>query len=133
VALPRFNLLFLGAFAVLALALAAIGIYGVLSYTVAQRTSEIGVRMALGAAAGRIVGLVVREGLTLVAVGLVAGTGGALAATRLMSSLLYGVEPTDPATFVAIAAILSAVAFGAACVPAWRAARLDPLAALRAE
>ncbi len=123
----------IGAFGLLGLALAAVGIYGVLSFHVGQRTQEIGVRLALGAAAGDVVGMVLRQGLRLVAVGMAVGLAAALAATRLLTSLLHGVSATDPATFLAVPALLTAVALLASWLPARRAARVNPMTALRAD
>jgi putative ABC transport system permease protein len=129
----RFNLLLTTLFASLALALAAVGIYGVMAYTVAERTHEIGVRVALGARAGDVVGMIVGRGMRLALFGVAAGVACALAATRLASSLLFGVSATDPLTFAAVALLLVVVALAACIVPAWRATRVDPLDALRQE
>jgi predicted permease len=129
----RFTLVVFAAFALAALVLASIGIYGVLSQVVAQRTHELGVRIALGAQPGDVRRLVIGEGLGLVAAGVAAGLVAAAALTRLMGNLVYGVSPLDPATFGGVAAMLVAVAFAACWVPARRATRADPLAALRAE
>jgi len=129
----RASALLLGSLGGLALVLTAIGIYGVLAYNVAQQTREIGVRMALGATRGNILGMVLRGGLRLVAIGCVIGLVAALALTRLMASLLFGVTPTDPATFVGVSVLLFAVAATACWVPAWRATRVDPMVALRYE
>jgi putative ABC transport system permease protein len=132
----RVNILLIGMmgiFAGVALTLAALGIYGVVSHAVAQRTHEIGVRMALGAAVRDVVGLVVRQGLTPVAVGLGGGLAAGLAVSRLIGSILYGVSPTDPITYAAVVAIVVGVALLACVAPAIRAARVDPLLALRAE
>ena len=123
----------IGLFAGLALLLAVAGIYGVISYAVAQRTREFGVRMALGADTGRVLRLVLGHGVWLVGLGLALGVGGALALTRLLRSLLFGVTPTDPATFAAMAALLGAVAMLACLVPARQATRVDPAIALRHE
>jgi predicted permease len=120
-------------FALLALTLSAIGIYGVLAYTVTQRTREFGIRMALGASAGDVIGMVMRHGVRLAVIGLAIGIGGALAVTRLMSSLLYGVKPTDPAVFGGVAAALMAVAMIASVVPSARVTRIRPATALRHE
>ncbi|HEX7050810.1 MAG TPA: ABC transporter permease [Longimicrobiales bacterium] len=129
----RFTMALLAAFAALAIALAVIGVHGVLSYTVSRRTPEIGIRMALGASHGNVVGLVVGEGLRLALVGLALGIAGALAASRLLRSLLFGVTATDPATFAAVAAAILAAGALASWIPARRAARVDPMAALRNE
>ncbi|HEY1496594.1 MAG TPA: ABC transporter permease [Candidatus Solibacter sp.] len=120
-------------FALLALALSAIGIYGVLAYTVAQRTREFGIRMALGATAGNVVGMVVRHGVRLAALGLAFGIATAFAVTRLMTTLLYGVRPTDPAIFLAVAAALMTVAIIASVIPSFRVTRIRPATALRSE
>ncbi|MEY2562838.1 MAG: hypothetical protein QOH88_1031 [Verrucomicrobiota bacterium] len=130
---PRFNTLLLSIFAGTALLLTAIGIYGVMAYSVAQRTSEIGIRIALGAGKGSIFRLVVGQAMILVAISLAIGLVGALAATRLLNSLLFGVGASDPFTFIAIVLLVSAVAFVAAWLPARRATRVDPIIALRAE
>ena len=130
---PRFNALLLSIFAGTALLLTAIGIYGVMAYSVAQRTNEIGIRIALGAGKNSIFRLVVGQAMTLVAISLVIGLGGAFAATRLLNSLLYGVGASDPVTFIVIVLLVSAVAFVAAWLPARRATRVDPIIALRAE
>jgi putative ABC transport system permease protein len=129
----RFMMLLLGLFALLALVLAAIGVYGVLAYLVAQRTREIGVRMALGATSGRVIDLVVRQGMRLVAIGLVAGFVLALLLGRSLSSLLFGVAPTDLVTLVGVMVVLALVAAVAIWLPARRAVRVDPLTALHQE
>jgi putative ABC transport system permease protein len=121
------------AFAVLSLILAAVGLYGVLSYLVAQRTSEIGVRMALGAQRGEVLRLTLGDGLRPAGLGLVAGLAGGAAAAKMIRDLLYGVQPLDASVFVAVAVILLSVAAAACVMPAWRASRLDPMAALRRE
>ncbi len=130
---PRFNALLLSVFAGVALVLTAVGVYGVMAYSVAQRTGEIGVRMALGAQQGSIFRLVVGEGMTLVAISIGLGLAGALALTRLLSSLLYGVGAWDPLTFGVISLLIVLVAFLACWLPARRAARVNPIEALRAE
>jgi putative ABC transport system permease protein len=129
----RFTMLLLGLFAALALALAAIGIHGVLSYGVAQRTREIGVRVALGAPPWRVVQLVLGEGVLLTLAGLALGLTGAFALTRLLASLLYGTTPTDLAMFTGVPLFLMAVALAAAYIPARRATKVDPVVALRTE
>ena len=129
----RFNLTLVGVFATMALALASLGIYGALAYSVEQRTHEIGIRMALGARTGEVTRMVVGEGFRLAALGVAIGLAGAFALSRLLVNLLFGVEPTDPATYVATAAFLLAVALAACWIPARRAARVDPMVALRYE
>jgi putative ABC transport system permease protein len=129
----RFYSLLLGAFAVLALGLATVGIYGVMSYAVASRTREIGIRLALGAQRGGIFRLVMARGARLAALGILLGTGGALAATSGLEKLLYGVTPTDTLTFVSVATLLGLVALLACWLPARRAMRVDPAVTLRYE
>jgi len=129
----RFAMTLLGLFAVAALVLAAIGIYGVVAYTVGQRTQEIGIRMAVGASRGEILRLVVGQGMAPVAVGLGLGLAAALVVTRFMATLLYGVAPTDPVTMAGVGLVLGAVALAACYVPARRAAGVDVLSALRAD
>jgi predicted permease len=133
VAPQRFQTMLLGLFAALALGLAAVGIYGVLSYAVAQRTSEIGVRMSLGARTADILRIVVGQGMKLSLLGLLLGLLGALAATRLIAGLLFGVSPTDPATFAIVSTLLFLTGLGACAIPALRASRVDPVIALRSE
>ncbi|HAB16708.1 MAG TPA: hypothetical protein DCE44_09690, partial [Verrucomicrobiales bacterium] len=132
-ALERMAATLLSGFGVLALLLAALGIYGVLAYSVGQRTREIGVRMALGAQLGDVLQLVLKQGAGLVALGLLVGLGGALASTRLMRGFLYGVQPIDPLTFLSVIVVLVGVALLACWLPARRAAKVDPMVALRTE
>ena len=122
-----------GAFALLALALASIGLYGVISYGVVRRTSEFGVRMALGAPKGSILWLVLRESLMLLAVGVVVGVPAGLAATRAIRAGLYGVSASDPLTFVGAVLLIAVVLLAGSYIPAWRATRIDPMVALRCE
>jgi putative ABC transport system permease protein len=133
VASARFNTILLGCFAALALALASVGIFGVISYSVAQRTQELGIRRALGADSLSVMRLVLVQGLGLAGIGLLIGLAGAFAVTRLLDSLLFGVTATDPLTFVGVAAILASVAMLASYLPARRAASVDPMVALRYE
>jgi len=129
----RFNTLLLAIFAAVALTLAATGIYSVISYSVTQRTQEVGIRMALGAQSGDVIRLILKQGMVLTLAGIAAGATGAIAASRVMSGLLYGVTGTDPTTFAAISLLLTIVALLACYLPARRAARVDPLAALKHE
>jgi ABC-type antimicrobial peptide transport system permease subunit len=133
VAPTRFYLILMGGFSVLAVLLAAVGLYGVVSYHVARQTREIGVRIALGARPRSIVGMVISEGLRPAIVGVVLGLGGALAAGRVMESLLFEVRPNDPLTLAAVPALLLCVVVVASLIPAWRATRVDPVTALREE
>jgi putative ABC transport system permease protein len=130
---PRFNLVLLGAFAALAVVLAAVGVYGVMAYSVSQRTHEIGVRMALGARQSDVLALVLRQGGTLTALGIALGLGSSLVVTRVMQGLLFEVSATDPMNFAAVALLLAAIALAACYLPARRAARVDPMIALRQE
>jgi len=133
VAQPRFRTFLLGLFAAMALVLAAIGIFGVISHSVSQRTREIGIRVALGAQSKDVLKQVLQEGARLAAVGLALGLAGSLAATRLIATLLFGVKPADPLTFVVVAVILASVTLAASYIPARRATRVDPTVALRYE
>jgi ABC-type antimicrobial peptide transport system permease subunit len=127
------QLTLVGAFAVLALLLASVGLYGVLSYTIAQRTAEIGLRMALGAQTGNVVSGVLRSALRLASIGVALGVAGAFVVTRFLSSFLFGVSPMDPATLAGVAFVLAAVTIAASVLPALRAARVNPMAALRTD
>jgi len=120
-------------FGLLALALACVGIYGIMAYSVANRTNEIGIRLALGAQPGQVRGMILRESAWLAAAGIVAGVGAALGLTRLVKSMLYGVQPWDPATMIGGVLVLLAVALAASWIPARRAARVQPMEALRHE
>jgi ABC-type antimicrobial peptide transport system permease subunit len=129
----RFNMLLLGLLAGIALLLAVVGIYGVIAYVVSQRTREIGIRIAMGARGGDVARLVLKQGLGAVLLGIVIGFAGALASTRLLTGLVYGVSTTDPVTFVAVSLLLALISALAIALPARRASRVDPLVALRYE
>jgi ABC-type antimicrobial peptide transport system permease subunit len=129
----RFAMILLGAFAAIAMALACVGIFGVMAYLVSQRTQEVGIRMALGAQRKNILGLVFGKGMRLTAMGICAGVVAALALTRLMGQLLFDVSPTDPVTLSAVVLVLALMALIACYVPAVRAMRIDPMRALRTE
>jgi ABC-type antimicrobial peptide transport system permease subunit len=129
----RFSMMLLGVFATVALTLATIGIYGVMTYLVNQGTRELGIRIALGASQGNILSLVVRQGMALAFSGVTIGLAVAFLLTRLMRSLLFGVEATDPITFAGISLLLAMIALLATYIPAQRAARIDPLISLRCE
>jgi len=133
VAQPRFYMLLLTVFAAVAIALSAIGIYGVIAYLAEQRVREIGIRMALGASRGRVVRMIVREGSFLAAAGVVLGVLGALGLAKLLRTLLFEVKPSDPATYLAVAALLGLVAMLASSLPALRASRVDPARTMRTE
>jgi ABC-type antimicrobial peptide transport system permease subunit len=130
---PRLLAQLLGAFAGLALLLAAVGTYGVLSYMATERRREIGIRIALGADRSSVLALVVKQGLQLTIIGVVVGLTGALGLNRLIASVLFGVQPTDPATWAAVSMTITLVAAAACWLPAWRASRLDPNVVLRAD
>ncbi len=129
----RFSAVLLGLFAAVALALAVVGIYGVMAFAVVQRTREIGIRLALGAGRGTVLRMVIGEGVTLAGIGACLGVFAALALTRVLTSLLYGVTPSDPLVYVALMALLGGTALAAAYIPARRASRVDPVEALKGE
>jgi len=133
VAVTRSLMLLFSSFAMLALVLASVGIYGIVSYSVGQRTREIGIRMALGAQRTDVLKLILRNGLILTSVGVAIGIAGAYALTRFLASLLFGIKPTDPKTFVIVSVGLFIVALVACLIPARRATKVDPLVALRYE
>jgi ABC-type antimicrobial peptide transport system permease subunit len=130
---PHFQALLLGSFGAIGLVIAMVGIYGVISYGVTQRTHEIGIRMALGAQPGNALRMVIREGMLLAGAGVALGIGGAFALGRLLQSLVFGISPTDSATFVGVATALLIVAFVACYIPARMAMKVDPMVALRHE
>jgi ABC-type antimicrobial peptide transport system permease subunit len=133
VAAPRYRTWLLGLFAVVALILAGVGIYGVIAYTTAQRTQELGVRMALGAQSKDVLTLVIGEGIKLALAGMLLGLGAALALTRLVRAMLFNVSANDPLTFAVGSLLLMVVALAACWIPAWRATKVDPMVALRYE
>jgi putative ABC transport system permease protein len=133
IARPRFNTTLIAILASVALLLAAVGIYGVIAYSVTQRTHEIGVRMALGATTGDVLRLVVRQGVTVALTGLAIGSAAAFAATRMLGTLLYGISAADPVTYVVLALLLGAIALLATYIPARRATKVNPVIALRYE
>jgi len=130
---PRFRTVLLEIFALIAVSLATVGIYGVLAYSVSQRRHEIGIRMAIGARRSDVLWLVVGQGMLLTFIGVAIGVTGAFVLTRFLSTLLYEVRPTDPATFVVVPLLLAGVALLACYIPAWRAMRVDPMVSLRHE
>ena len=131
IARPKFLTVLLGIFAGLALALAAVGTYGILAYLVSERKREIGIRMALGAARGEVLRLILRRGVLLTSIGLVLGLGASFGLTRVIRSMLFNVTPTDPWTLATVAGVIAVVSLIACIVPAWRATRVDPLVVLR--
>jgi ABC-type antimicrobial peptide transport system permease subunit len=133
IAAPRFRTFLAGTFALLALLLAMAGIYGVMSYVVTQRTSELGLRMALGAKRGDVLGLVLSRAAVLAALGLSVGTASSLAVSRFIGTMLFGLKATDPGTYAVVLLSVAGIAILAAAGPAWRASRIDPMVALREE
>jgi ABC-type antimicrobial peptide transport system permease subunit len=133
IARPRMYALLLAIFAGVGVLLAAVGIYGVLAYSVAQRTREIGIRMALGAERSAVIALVLRESVVLTSIGIALGVGGAAALTRYLATMLFGLTPLDPITFVAVSVLFATVAALASWMPARRATAVDPMTALRCE
>ena len=133
VAVSRSLMVLFAAFALLALVLGAVGIYGVISYSVTQRTHEIGIRMALGARAANVLSLIMKNGLMLVLAGIAIGVGSAFGLTRFLATLLFGIEPTDSVTFIVVSSVFFVIAMIAALIPALRATRVDPVIALRSE
>jgi putative ABC transport system permease protein len=133
IATPRFNTTLISIFALVALVLTIVGLYGVMSYSVAQRTNEIGIRLALGAQTRDVILLIVKQGLRLILLGLAFGLVGAFALTRVIANLLFGVTAKDPIIFVAVAFVLALVGLAACYIPALRATRVDPMDALRCE
>jgi ABC-type antimicrobial peptide transport system permease subunit len=133
VAQPRFYMTLLATFAGVAVALSAVGIYGVIAYLVGQRAREIGIRLALGASPRTVIAMIVREGAAMTAAGIAIGLVGSFLLTRLMGALLFEVTPGDPITYAIVTALLAVVAFAASCIPALRAARVDPSLAMRSE
>jgi ABC-type antimicrobial peptide transport system permease subunit len=130
---PRFNGLLFGSFAAIALLLAMVGVYGVIAFTVARRTQEIGIRMALGADSSRVVRMILRDALIPTTIGIVAGLCAAMAASRYLTNLLYDIKPTDPATYILASLALASVGFAAAIGPASRASNVDPMSVLKSD
>jgi len=130
---PRLRTILMGSFAALAVFLAMIGVFGVVAWSVSQRTAEIGIRMALGARGGNVIGMIVRQSFTNIGIGLLIGAAGALALSRVLSGLLFEISPEDPRTFAAVLILLSLVALAASALAARRAIQIDPVIALRGE